>query len=417
MLSPGEPPSPRPAWLRALGRAEPPTAVTVAGLTWCHERTIKHDSWAATAVYVDSSSVAERREPPGGSATTLSISQQSETDSPVPSIAITPSPTKPDCLPRRLVIKFNRTQPLGLLPLRWLGRWLAAREAAMYRRLAGIPGISAGYRRVECNGKWLPNASAHDFIDGHPLRWHDQVEPQLFQSLHQTLRSIHQRSVAYVDLNKWENIIVDPAGMPHLIDFQISLALPRVWPLSAVLRVFQHCDLYHLSKHAHRVCPQHFSRDHFAPQPWWIRFHRRFAEPFRAFRRKLLVRLGVRRGAGKPQSEGIVEEGLRTIGNGNAPIEQLYRLLGSADYAASVEQRGGDFFATMFHDLIGRPPVNALERDFITAFATRPRHDQIIWLLKSELFLAHTGQWSEVRVEAIRTRLARHETKHEFRAA
>ncbi len=364
----GHHPRPRPAWLRALGHADPPPEVTIGDRRWSLERIIKHDSWAATAIYWE-------------------IDDASGASSAAPT--------------RRQVVKFNRVQPLGIFPLRWLGRRLASREAWMYERLAGVPGIVAGHRDVFAAGCRLPHAVAHDFIEGHPLRWHDRPGPEFFESLHQTLLAIHARGIAYVDLNKWENIIVDPAGQPHLIDFQISLSLPRIGPLSSLLRVFQRCDLYHLSKHASRVCPQHFSRDHFAPQPWWILLHRRIAEPFRAFRRSLLVRLGVRRGAGKPQSEQFIEEGLRITGAANAPIEQLYGLLASAEYQSSVTRRGGDFFLTLFTDLIGRPPVNELEQQFVRSFATRPRHDQIVWLFKSDLFLAHTSQWSPSRIAAV----------------
>lgn len=374
----------RPAWLRALGQNEPPELVTTGGREWKLERVIKHDSWAATAVY--------GRAKCGG-------------------------PADGGNRPARIVVKFNRVQRLGLIPMGWLGRWLAAREAAMFGRLQGIAGIVAAGRMVTAGGRRLPNAVAHDWIEGHPLRWHDRPGAEFFEALHRMVLAIHARGVACVDLNKWENIIIDRAGRPHLIDFQISLALPRIWPLSAVLRVFQQCDLYHLSKHASRVCPGQFGPDCFGVQPWWIRLHRRIAEPFRRFRRSLLVRLGVRRGGGKPQSEQFIEEGLRGTADGMAPVQQLYRLLASARYEACLSSRGTPPFATMFVDLIGRPPQNRLEAEFVASHEQRTRHDQIVWLLKSELFLAHTSGWDPQQVEGILGRLNRNLAARESRAA
>ncbi|HMP80561.1 MAG TPA: hypothetical protein PKD54_13990 [Pirellulaceae bacterium] len=364
----------RPRWLRALGNHEPPTEVEINAATYRWERTIKHDSWAATAIYV---------------AADPSLNALLQNGA------------------HRIVCKFNRVQPLGFLPCRWLGRWLAKREARMYARLEGIPGIVRAYDQISAAGQKLPHAVAHDYIAGHPLRWQDQPDPSFFVTLHRILQSIHERQVAYVDLNKWENVIVDEAGEPHLIDFQISLYLPLVWPLSSILRVLQCSDLYHLSKHAHRICPQSFDPDHFGRRPWWIRLHRKIAEPFRAARRWLLVRLGVRDKHGKPQSEAFVEEGLRAFGTTDSPIEQLYRLLISPAYADDVVKRGCDFMSALFDDLIGRLPVNEKERQYADMLSTRTRHDQIIWMLKSELFLAQSNQWSEADLDQTAQRIQR----------
>ena len=206
---------------------------------------------------------------------------------------------------------------------------MARRESAMYRRLSDLPNIARGYDEVFSDGQLLKNAAAHDFIEGHPLSWHDRVQDDFFERLRDTLLEMHRRGIAYVDLNKWENIIVDKAGNPCLIDFQISVKLPRIWPLSTVLKILQNSDLYHLSKHASRIRPDLYNPEHFAGRPWWIRMHRKIANPFRAFRRKVLVLFGVRKGKGKPQSEQFVEEGLRETGEKSTAIIRLYELLKS----------------------------------------------------------------------------------------
>jgi hypothetical protein len=47
--------------------------------------------------------------------------------------------------------------------------------------------------------------------------------------------------------------------------------------------------------------------------PWWIRVHRLVARPFRELRRRLLVRLGIRSGKGRVETEVFAEHALRDI--------------------------------------------------------------------------------------------------------
>ena len=69
---------PRPKLFLALGDKQPPNEIQINGLSFQHERTIKHDSWAATAFYLREN--------------------------------------------HRVVCKFNRVQPILFLPAKWLGR-------------------------------------------------------------------------------------------------------------------------------------------------------------------------------------------------------------------------------------------------------------------------------------------------------
>ena len=75
---------PRPKLFRALGKHEPPPAITIGDDRYELVEVLKHDSWAATAIYA---SAAEK-----------------------------------------VVCKFNRLQRIGLLPMRWLGRKLACEQ-------------------------------------------------------------------------------------------------------------------------------------------------------------------------------------------------------------------------------------------------------------------------------------------------
>src|SRR5437763_1560384 len=136
----------------------------------------------------------------------------------------------------------------------------ARREAALLRRLAGLPNVPRWSGHVRVNGRPLPHAVAHDFIPGHPLGDRERVRDDFFPTLRALLAAMHRRGVAYVDLHKRENILVGDDGQPYLIDFQIGLARPGWWPanheaVEAVLRLAQANDVYHLAKHVARCRP------------------------------------------------------------------------------------------------------------------------------------------------------------------
>src|SRR5262249_23472723 len=117
---------PRPALLRALGRAEPPDLIEAEGSEVRRVTTFKHDSWAATGL-----------SPAAGG--------------------------------RQIVSKFNRVQPVFGVPMRWLGRLLARRERRMLKRLADEPQVPNPCRRLRVAGQSAPNCVAHDFVEGRPL--------------------------------------------------------------------------------------------------------------------------------------------------------------------------------------------------------------------------------------------------------
>ncbi|HMO14968.1 MAG TPA: hypothetical protein PKD64_14440 [Pirellulaceae bacterium] len=369
----------RPSLFRALGPNDVPLRIHVAGKEFVHERTIKHDSWAATALYrLEIPHVNPNGKPAFRGADKVT----------------------------QIICKFNRVQPILFLPSAWLGRSLAKREAMMYERLADLSNVTAGYRDVYVDGKLQPHAVAHDFISGHPLRWHDQVDDQFFEEIYELLVKIHARNIAYVDLHKLENIIVDDHGRPNLIDFQISICLPKIWPLSWVLRIFQRADLYHLSKHARRFRPDLYSSFHFGRRPWWIRLHRMVAIPFRTLRRQLLVLLGVRDKSGKARTEKFIEEGLRHCGQGGSPIETLYRFFISDAYARRAAADGQDRIVAMFADLIGREPSPGEEACLVKRLQRIELHEQVVAILTSKLVKIHTKGWNSAYLQFVSNNVA-----------
>jgi hypothetical protein len=269
----------RPASLRALGDADPPRQVTVANGIITLERIVKHDSWAATAIYRDAAG-------------------------------------------RPIVCKFNRVQPLFVIPLAWVGRALARREAGFLRQLADVELVPKDLGDVVANGRRLPNAIARTYIDGEVLLLTEKVTPKFFDELRDLLRAIHAHDIAYVDLHKRENIIVSRDGRPYLIDFQICFGLSRQWPGNGALARFalrrlQEIDDYHVNKHHARCLPETLTPEEHArylEPPPWIRAHRKIGVPLRTLRRRLLVALGVRGEGGSATSELEPEEAYRSAG-------------------------------------------------------------------------------------------------------
>lgn len=262
---------PRPALFRALGHAEPPAVVEIDGEPFHRLEVLKHDSWAASGIYASAT--------------------------------------------RKAFCKFNRQQRVACVPMRWLGRLLAAREQGFHARLHDVEGIPASLGPVREAGRVLPHAVARAFIAGHALHEGEWVADDFFPRFRRLLAEVHARGVAHVDLHKRENVLVDDRGRPHLIDFQISFSLPRRPGLTTalfgwLLTILQRSDDYHLLKHElkHRPDLAHLRGANLdQARPWWIRAHRMVAVPFRTLRRGLLVRLGIRSASGHAYSEAFPE--------------------------------------------------------------------------------------------------------------
>lgn len=305
----------RPKLFRALGEQEPPQEIFIDGVTYQRSEIIKHDSWAATAIY------------------------QSDSE--------------------KVVCKFNRVQSIYGFPMQWLGRWLARREREMYLRLSHLENIPNGFQSVFAEGELLRNAAAHEFIEGSPLRWHHRLEKNFFEELAATVEELHRLRIAVVDLNKKENIIVGKDQRPYLIDFQISVRVPRFPILSSVLKILQKADDYHLTKHFSFLRPDMLpgfqDANYNINRPLWITLHRKIAIPFRQLRRRLLVSLQVRKGDGKVHSEQFVESGLRQVAIHHDPLLALFELIISPEYINASGNENETYIETLFLDLFDRP--------------------------------------------------------------
>lgn len=169
--------------------------------------------------------------------------------------------------PRQLLVKVYHTDPLGVIPLGWLGRWLGCREARFLERLNDIDGVPSVLGRNGSSGyirEYLPGCNLREF------RATDRVNAEFFPELTRILADVHARGVSHNDLSKPENVLVLEDGRPCLIDFQIAYA-PRTlrWPVvgwisGSILRYMQKVDRYHLSKLHRRSRPEDFSETEIA---------------------------------------------------------------------------------------------------------------------------------------------------------
>ncbi len=207
----------------------------------------------------------------------------------------------------KVLLKVARQASFLWIPLGWVGRLLAAREEAALLRLAEVDGVP---RFIE---RWNQTGIVREYIEGHPLAKGENVADDFHERLRMLVDELHRRNMAYVDLEKCENVLVGADGKPYLFDFQISWHvlspwLGDLWPLRTVRGWFQAGDRYHLTKLVRRTRPDLLSPAELAAsyrRPWYLRVHRILTAPFTWGRRRILDRIDPRRGTGE---RGRVED-------------------------------------------------------------------------------------------------------------
>jgi predicted Ser/Thr protein kinase len=109
-----------------------------------------------------------------------------------------------------------------------LGRLLLRRELRALQRLAGIEGVPGGAFRVD------RHAIAARYIPGVTLGKvaAEQLNASFFAALERLLKQVHARGIVHLDTRGTGNMLMTPAGLPALIDFQASLGtrwMPVSW--------------------------------------------------------------------------------------------------------------------------------------------------------------------------------------------
>jgi hypothetical protein len=198
---------------------------------------------------------------------------------------------------RAVCLKHYHTEPWLGWPLEWAGRLMADREVRHYRLLQDLENVPRLLGRV---GK---SAFAHSWVDGNDLLdQKDRLPDDFFDRLEALIRVVHAHGMAYVDMNKPDNVLVGSDGRPVLIDFQISWAPAASWgPVGRLKRrllaMFQEADLYHVRKLKRLYRPDLMTPEERArskERPWFLNLHRLIGAPLRDLRRKFLEWVGAR---------------------------------------------------------------------------------------------------------------------------
>ena len=115
---------------------------------------------------------------------------------------------------RSLVVK----APLGRGLAAAVRRRMLKNEYAVYKRLAGLPGIP------RCHGFLENRYLVLDYIDGVPIQGAQiQDREHFFGTLLQHIESMHRAGVAHGDLKKKDNILVVDGRHPVLLDFGVAV--------------------------------------------------------------------------------------------------------------------------------------------------------------------------------------------------
>lgn len=248
---------PTPTWLKALGNEPEPASIELEGRTYRLERVLKHDFFAYTGLYVGESS--------------------------------------------KIILKIGRKAPVLGLPLGWIGRLHARHESAVFRQLDDLDVVP------RFTGRYGAHGITHEYVEGRELRRGDHVDEEFFPRLRRGLDEIHRRGMAYVDLEKCENVLVGADGRPYLFDFQISWYWPasrggNLWPLRWIRSTLQQADDYHLTKLVRRTRPDLLSREELVAsrkKPFHVRIHNSFTRPLIKLRRRILARIDPTRRRGE----------------------------------------------------------------------------------------------------------------------
>jgi hypothetical protein len=246
-----------PSMLLALGRRDLPREIIVCGRRYGKSRVFKDDFFAVTALYEGEAG--------------------------------------------RVVLKTGRQAPFFFLPMSWIGRLLANREQAVLERLDDVSGVPRYL------GRWGATGLVREYIEGRVLRKGEWVPDSFHADLSRLVATLHSRSLAVVDLEKCENVLVGADGRPHLFDFQISWYLParrggELW-LSRTIRAWlQESDRYHLLKLQRRTRPDQMSEGQLRAsyrKPWYVQFQGVLARPLTLLRRVILGYVDPRRRTGE----------------------------------------------------------------------------------------------------------------------
>jgi hypothetical protein len=130
--------------------------------------------------------------------------------------------------------------------VRWLARWLAAREAAALTALAAIERVP---KLLEFDGTTVRRS----YVPGEPLYASPPRSRVYFVNALRLLRALHRAGVAHNDLAKEANWLIAPGEAAGIVDFQLATC-SRTRGRWFRRRAYE--DLRHLLKHKRTYLPQ-----------------------------------------------------------------------------------------------------------------------------------------------------------------
>jgi RIO-like serine/threonine protein kinase len=119
-----------------------------------------------------------------------------------------------------------------------LGRWLIAREARVYERLRGAPGVPELLERLDAL------ALVIEYRPGQPLsrQLAASLPASFVPELERRVEAMHRRGVVHLDLRHRGNVLAAADGEPVLLDFASAIRLsperaPARWLLAGLARI------------------------------------------------------------------------------------------------------------------------------------------------------------------------------------
>jgi predicted Ser/Thr protein kinase len=100
----------------------------------------------------------------------------------------------------------------------FIGIFSTRREAYIYSKLRGLPGIPHCLGLVDRYAiavAYIPGRNASELDEG-------ELSPHFFKKLREIIDSIHDRGVVLCDLRNIKNVILGDDGEPYLIDFSTA---------------------------------------------------------------------------------------------------------------------------------------------------------------------------------------------------
>jgi tRNA A-37 threonylcarbamoyl transferase component Bud32 len=170
------------------------------------------------------------------------------------------------------------------------GRRIIAREARVYRRLQGIPGIPKVLKKL---GDF---AFIMELVEGDriPHRRDSDLTPDFFKKLKKLISGMHKRGITHGDLRR-KNILVGPGKQPWLIDFAGSFCLKKGGNVltRAIFRRLKKVDEITVIKIQNHLLPGTLlpeEEERLSNVPWYLKlgwfFKKKIYRPFKHATRK-----------------------------------------------------------------------------------------------------------------------------------